>query len=608
MNSDLGAEPLQSEALAGLLDAIQTAQLIRRADEQSAGRDTEAYWFKHALVQDTAYASLMRHDRKRLHRLVAEALERAYPERPEELAPRLAEHFGEAGETARALHYFERAAENAAAHYANREALAFYSKALDAAEELQTDTRDSLYRARGVVYERIGMFDQARADLERAWQIAHEEGDALAEWQSLMDLGFAWTARDYTRAGVYFERALDLARTRDDPMLVAHTLNRVGNWYVNTDGSMRSLSYHYEALEMFESLGDKQGVAQTHDLLSMAYYVGADYQSGQEHADQALALFETLGDRWASVNTRVVSYLKRALLQGNTLPVTQRTPIGADERVQTLTELRQLGWRAGEAFALLVLGEGEAARGEYGRGLAMQQAAFQVARDINHHQWMAGAMVVYGAVYIEVLNFELAVPYLEQALMLARELGSVHWTRNSSGFLGSALVALNELDRAAEILEVTTLPHFPVQTLGQRQVWAARMELALARRDPSQALAALQTLLQGISHLTPAMVIPRLWILYARARMQMGDPASLATAEELLRAARTEARDTVQPGWEWRSAACLAQLYRKQERRAEATQEASAAQAIVARLADTIDDAGVRETFNARAKELIWDT
>jgi tetratricopeptide (TPR) repeat protein len=608
MNPDIRTEPRQSDALADLLVAIQTAQLIRRADEQSTGRDTEAYWFKHALVQDTAYASLMRHDRKRLHRLVAEALERAYPERPEELAPRLAEHFSKAGETARALHYLERAAENAAAHYANREALAFYSQAVDAAEALQTDTRDSLHRARGVVYERIGMFDQARADLERAWKIAQEEGDALAEWQSLMDLGFAWTARDYTRAGEYFERALDLARTRDDPLLVAHTLNRVGNWYVNTDGSLRSLSYHYEALKMFEDLGDKQGVAQTHDLLSMAYFVGADYQSAQEHAETALALFETLGDRWASVNTRVVSYLKRALLQGNTLPITQRTPIGADERVQTLTELQQLGWRAGEAFALFVLGEGEAVRGEYGRSLAMQQAAFRVAREINHRQWMAGALVLHGAVYIQVLNFELAVPYLEQALALARELGSVHWTRNGSGFLGSALVALNELDRAAEILEVTTLPHFPVQTLAQRQVWAARMELALARRDLPQALAALQTLLQDTTHLTPATVIPRLWILHARALLQMGDPASLSTAEELLRAARTEARDTFQPGWEWRSAACLAQLYRKQERRAEATQEANAAYAIAARLAETIDDAQARATFVARAQELIWDT
>lgn len=144
------------------LNAIANAQLIRRSDEKGADN---AYWFKHALVQDTAYASLMRHDRKRLHRLVAETLERVYPERATELAPRLAEHFDEAGETARALFYFERAAESAAARYANREALDFYTRALDAAEELQTETRDSLYRARGVVYERIGNFD-ARA---RIW-------------------------------------------------------------------------------------------------------------------------------------------------------------------------------------------------------------------------------------------------------------------------------------------------------------------------------------------------------------------------------------------------------------------------------------------------------
>src|SRR4030066_345318 len=64
------------------------------------------YVFRHALVQDAAYASLVKQDRRQLHRAVGEALERLHLERRDEVAPLLARHFHEAGDTSRALKYF----------------------------------------------------------------------------------------------------------------------------------------------------------------------------------------------------------------------------------------------------------------------------------------------------------------------------------------------------------------------------------------------------------------------------------------------------------------------------------------------------------------------
>ena len=51
------------------------------------------YLFRHALIQDAAYRSLVKADRRALHRAVGEMLERAYPDRIDELAPLLARHF-----------------------------------------------------------------------------------------------------------------------------------------------------------------------------------------------------------------------------------------------------------------------------------------------------------------------------------------------------------------------------------------------------------------------------------------------------------------------------------------------------------------------------------
>src|SRR5687767_4198905 len=81
------------------------------------------YLFRHALVQDAAYDSLLKQDRRKLHRAVALTLEAAYPDRLDELAAQLAQHFKEAGEDARALHYGTSAGDHAFQQYALREAL-----------------------------------------------------------------------------------------------------------------------------------------------------------------------------------------------------------------------------------------------------------------------------------------------------------------------------------------------------------------------------------------------------------------------------------------------------------------------------------------------------
>ena len=116
----------------------------------------------------------------------------------------------------------------------------------------------------------LGDFEAARADFEHALQAARVERDANAEWQALLDLGALWAARDYDRTGDYFQQALAAARTLGDAAVLAQSLNRVGNWYVNVERSDEALRYHSEALEIFEQLGDRPGLAQSYDLLGTA--------------------------------------------------------------------------------------------------------------------------------------------------------------------------------------------------------------------------------------------------------------------------------------------------------------------------------------------------
>src|SRR5438105_1906236 len=87
------------------------------------------YQFRHALVQETTYQTLVRPDRKHLHRIVGEVLEGAGDGRGGR-ADLLAYHFDQAGDEVRAQAYYLLAGDDAGRVYANAEAVAHYTRAL----------------------------------------------------------------------------------------------------------------------------------------------------------------------------------------------------------------------------------------------------------------------------------------------------------------------------------------------------------------------------------------------------------------------------------------------------------------------------------------------
>jgi class 3 adenylate cyclase/tetratricopeptide (TPR) repeat protein len=113
--------------LIAALDRLASAELIFRRGNPPAAR----YTFKHALVQDTAYQSLLKSRRQKLHALIAEVLEERLTEAGEAGPEVLARHLTDAGLAARAIPYWRRAGELAAERSANVEAIAHLSKGLE---------------------------------------------------------------------------------------------------------------------------------------------------------------------------------------------------------------------------------------------------------------------------------------------------------------------------------------------------------------------------------------------------------------------------------------------------------------------------------------------
>lgn len=386
------------------------------------------------------------------------------------------------------MHYAQRAGEKALRLYAHLTAIDYFTWALNAAHHLSLAPPPALARARGQAYEMLGDFEQAHQDYTQALHSAQTTQDHKAEWQSAMDLGFLWAGRDYTQAEPWFRQALTLAQALNDPALYAHSLNRIGNWYVNVEQPREALRYHQEALTMFQELQDTDGIAKTLDLMGMVSYVGGDLIGGTTYYQQAIALFQTLGDRQGLTSSLATLTLRGPTYQTDTLISAASLAQVSQDAEHALEIARKIGQRSAEAYALFQLSLCLGSQGDYTRALTFVQQSLNIAEEIEHRQWQAAAHTVLGGIYSSTLAFVQAREQFEQALTLAREIGSQLWTYITVGYLASARIQLNDLTSAEQILHSTLKSDTPAQTMAQRMAWCAKVELALAHGHPQQAL------------------------------------------------------------------------------------------------------------------------
>jgi class 3 adenylate cyclase/predicted ATPase len=127
--------PLEEPVLENGLRRLVENELLYQRGRPPRSR----YIFKHALIQDAAYQSLLKRTRQQHHRNVAELLKERYPETEDAHPELLAHHYSEAGDDAHSVVFWQRAGERARAQFANWEAIGHLSKGIAALERLPDD-------------------------------------------------------------------------------------------------------------------------------------------------------------------------------------------------------------------------------------------------------------------------------------------------------------------------------------------------------------------------------------------------------------------------------------------------------------------------------------
>ena len=236
------------------------------------------YAFRHVLIQDAIYHSILRSQRRVFHQRVAVALRSLFPDRLAEFAPLLAHHFREGGDPQAAMTYYTLAGDTAFRLYANAEAVANYAEALELAQTVVASDESllHLYTRHGRALDMLGRYDEAdqnylnmeaqgratgngslelagiatRATLysipsaihdplkgkrlsQEALALAREIGDHEAEarllWNLMLASKFAGTP---TEAVAYGEELLAVARAYRSPRTDGLCFERPGNLWL----------------------------------------------------------------------------------------------------------------------------------------------------------------------------------------------------------------------------------------------------------------------------------------------------------------------------------------------------------------------------------------
>lgn len=580
-------------ALQNKLERLENEYLVRPlADAEPT------YQFQHALIQDAVYATLLKNDRRALHHATAQAIETLHADQLDNVAALLAYHYDQAEHAERAITYSLRAANHAAQVYANAEAVEHYTRAIALGEQHRATPALS-YLERGRLYERTGMFDAARHDLEHALELARARRDLNGEWQCLIELGLLWSARNYDATGEYFETALERALDLGDLTPIAHSMNRLGNWYINAERVSNALDYHQRALELFQSLNDRQGLAATYDLLAMCMMISGDTYASADYYQQAQALFRELDDRRGLASSMATfGFLHRNY--GTDLVVTRQTfAESAAVMDEALRRSQEIGWRAGEAFTSSMMGVTHASQGLYAQALEYATRGLDIAEAIQHEQWIVSAVNAMGMVFAELLDSAYAQKQFERSVALARAIHSVYWRRLEQAWLAIACIPQQDYARAHAILAQELDDEMPMQTMSQRRLWSARVLLALAEHDSALALELSEKLIASGAH-AGAQVIPLLAYMQGRALVQLG---SFERAGHVLRAALVQARhENVRP-LIWRLYGALSGAQRGMGERANAAETLAITRRQIYALSESIP-AQIRDVFTGELRPL----
>ena len=425
-----------------------------------------SYLFKHALVQDAAYSTLLRGRRQELHARVAAALEQHFSDLVERQPELLAHHLTAAGDTERAVDQWLTAGRHAAARLAYLEAIAHLERSLGMLHSLpESRVRNGreieLQLALGLCLFTVKGAVAARLPYTRAHELAESSGEPQQQFEALYGVWHtnALSGR-IAAAGPLSERLLRMAeREGDDGLRLQARHSGWATWY--WAGDPARAREHADAGRLLydpKKHASHRFVYSAHDPGVCAGFMGALAEWLIGYPETALASIAdslALAERIAHPFTLSVAlthssvlYLNRGEPERALRHLDAAEMLAAEQRLSLVCEpgmLRgaalvgqgavddaiariregvtawtQLGRTIYLPYGLAFLAEGLARQGDRAAALAALREGLQIADATGEHNWDAELHRLTGTVLLAESNLDEGQACLQQAIRIAQ--------------------------------------------------------------------------------------------------------------------------------------------------------------------------------------------
>ncbi len=437
---------------------------------EAPGSD-KSYQFKHVLVSDAVYSTLLQRDRRDLHTRVGDSIERIYAGRLDNFIEVLAGHFLRSPHLNRALYYLILAGQKAARSYANEQALLLFRQALELLPNTE-HTQDQIVKIHAGLGDALltaGDYSGARGHYIHAMEELGIPGKT-GQLNSLNNSSVLKTFRgteivrmlsqlyrkigkthesqgDYEKALVYLQSAQTVLRSDQDAFALeqANTLNDTG-WIFFRRGNLEQAEILLaEGLRMAEESGQIDVTASILNRLAGIYFQRDSVEPALDYLERSLHLREEIGDVVAvarSYNNLGLINWKQGLLQN-----------ALDNFDRSFHLQANLGDIEGQIVLHTNMGLIEMDCGNLLDAQRHFQEALETAGQIGHFYHVCMARMHLALLNVYAGHWSTVLEYAQSSLSGFQELGVTENMLDINVSLGWAYLNLGDEGRASEIQE-----------------------------------------------------------------------------------------------------------------------------------------------------------
>lgn len=421
------------EDLDELLERLEREGIILRI----ASGNSASYQFTQQMMQEVAYQGLLRKERRKHHRKVAETMEALYRDRLSPHLGVLAHHFYEAEDWRKAFGYFLEAGDQARRSYACKEALVCFNRALEIVSRAELsdeqEIRFQLLKWKGGMHYCIGQMKEGYEAFESMVSEARRLKDREAEAEALFRIGWiSFYMHEPARAEEFLRKSISLSEEQGLDETLLKALSSLGFTYAVLGRLDEARPLFIRAMDLSSEVKGTEGKAWITAYLLHYYNWTGEFGEALNLGEELFRLNQELKSPYFNL----FLHFNRGLIHGS-LGQTDKAREDLESGLKQIEMGDNPFWRP---RFLNTLGWVLAEEGNIQKALKMNEEAFQEAIESGDPETRYNARINLGENHLQMGNLKEARQVLEGAWREIKKPGIFYsrWRYKTRLFIGLA--------------------------------------------------------------------------------------------------------------------------------------------------------------------------